>query len=103
MPSAPKRSSAKKPVDPKKPEPKKPSPPAPETPANDEPLPEDAGSGLTASEQEAITRRKVAQDFIDEGYTIVNAGEDPDGRHWIEGATSEEGDVVRRYANEGES
>lgn len=54
----------------KKPKP----PPQPETPAEEEPTP---------AELEAESRRAVAQELLDAGYTIDGAGEDEKGNWFL--------------------
>ena len=44
-------------------------------------------------DQEAEARRAVAQQLLDDGYAIVNAGQDEDGRHWFLGSkAADDGD-----------
>lgn len=53
------------------------------------------------AQQEATARQAVAQQLVDDGYAIVGAGQDEDGRHWIDGQRDGDDEVKRAYV-EGE-
>lgn len=59
-------------------------------------------SVLAMADMDAEARRAVAQDLVDVGYAIINAGTDEDGRHWFQGrresdSDGEEADVKKVY------
>lgn len=41
-------------------------------------------ASVAAAQEEAEMRRDAAQRLVDEGYKIIGAGQDEDGRHWFE-------------------